>query len=298
MARPVQILTDSCSDMPKEIREKYDIDYVRMNTVYEGKETPASLDFEYYSSKELYDTMRNGGRVTTTQVPVSEFERAFGQYLSEGKDVVYIGCALKQSSSVNTGAVVAKRLLEKEPEAKIFCIDALNACFGEALLAMRAAEYRDQGLNAEEIHEKILGDRNFVNEYCTVHTLDYMKRAGRVTASTAFFGNLFGVKPIIIADSTGAQAAYKKVKGRQTSMQEIVNLLKETIVDSENQTVYVLHGDCLDEAEELAKMVKEAIPCKDVYTTVIGPIIGASLGPDALSLFAWGKEVTFVGESK
>jgi len=190
---------------------------------------------------------------------------------------------------------VAKRLLEKEPEAKIFCVDAMNACFGEALLAMRAAEYRDQGMTAEEIHEKILGDRNFVNEYCTVHTLDYMKRAGRVTASKAFFGNLFGVKPIIIADAVGAQVGYKKAKGRQTSMQEIVNLLKETITDPEKQTVYVLHGDCQEEADELAKMVKEAIPCKDTYTTYIGPIIGASLGPDALALFAWGKEITFVG---
>lgn len=295
MSRPVQILTDSCSDMPKEIREKYDIDYVKMNTVYEGKETPASLDFEYYTPKELYDTMRNGGRVTTTQVPVSEFERAFGKYLAEGKDIVYIGCALKQSSSVNTGSVVAKKLLETHPEAKIHCIDALNACFGEALVAMRAAEYRDQGLDADAIAEKTMADRNFVNEYCTVHTLDYMKRAGRVTASKAFFGNLFGVKPIIIADRVGAQVGYKKAKGRQTSMQEVVNLLKESIVDPEKQTVYVLHGDCIEEAKELEKMVRDAIPCKDTYITYIGPIIGASLGPDALALFAWGKEVTFEG---
>ena len=295
MSRPVQILTDSCSDMPKEIREKYDIDYVKMNTVYEGKETPASLDFEYYTPKELYDTMRNGGRVTTTQVPVSEFERAFGKYLAEGKDIVYIGCALKQSSSVNTGSVVAKKLLENHPEAKIHCIDALNACFGEALVAMRAAEYRDQGLDADAIAEKTKADRNFVNEYCTVHTLDYMKRAGRVTASKAFFGNLFGVKPIIIADRVGAQVGYKKAKGRQTSMQEVVNLLKESIVDPEKQTVYILHGDCIEEAKELEKMVRDAIPCKDTYITYIGPIIGASLGPDALALFAWGKEVTFEG---
>ena len=295
MSRPVQIVTDSCSDMPKEIREKYDIDYVRMNTVYEGKETPASLDFEYYSPQDLYNTMRNGGRITTTQVPVDEFERVFGKYLAEGKDIVYIGCALKQSSSVNTGAVVAKRLLESEPEAKIYCIDALNACFGEAMVAMRAAEYRDQGLGADEIAEKTMADRNFVNEYCTVHTLDYMKRAGRITASKAFFGNLFGVKPIIIADRVGAQTGYKKVKGRQTSMQEIVNLMKETIIDPENQTIYLLHGDCLDEALELEKMVKESIPCKDVYISYIGPIIGASLGPDALVLYAWGQEVTFEG---
>lgn len=295
MPRPVQILTDSCSDLPKELREKYKIDYVRMNTVYEGKETPASLDFEYYTPQELYNTMREGGRITTTQVPVDEFEQAFTKYLEEGKDVVYIGCALKQSSSVNTGAVVAKRHLEQHPEAKIHCIDALNACFGEALLAIRASEYRDEGMDADTIAGKIMADRNFVNEYCTVHTLDYMKRAGRVTASKAFFGNLFGVKPIIIADRTGAQVGFKKAKGRQTSMQEIVNLLKESIVDPEKQTVYILHGDCLSEAKELEQMVKEAIPCKDTYITYIGPIIGASLGPDALALFAWGQEITFEG---
>ena len=291
--RPVKILTDSCSDLMKDLRDQYDIDYAKMQTVYEGKETWADLDA--FSPKELYDTMRNGGRVTTTQVPPAEFERAFSQYLSEGKDVVYIGCALKQSSSVNTGTVVAKRLLQEHPEAKIFCIDALNACFGEALLAIRASEYRDQGMDAQAIADKVMGDRNFVNEYCTVHTLDYMKRAGRITASKAFFGNLFGVKPIIIADRVGAQVGYKKAKGRQTSMQEIVNLLKESIVDPENQTVFVLHGDCQAEADELAKLVKDAIPCKDTYTTYIGPIIGASLGPDALALFAWGKEITFEG---
>ena len=99
----------------------------------------------------------------------------------------------------------------------------------------------------------------------------------------------------IIADRVGAQTGYKKVKGRQTSMQEIVNLMKETIIDPENQTIYLLHGDCLDEALELEKMVKESIPCKDVYISYIGPIIGASLGPDALVLYAWGQEVTFEG---
>ena len=121
--RPVKIITDSCSDLPRELREQYDIDYVRMKTVYEGKEQWASLDFEYYTPKELYDIMRAGNRILTTQVPTDEFERVFGKYLEEGFDLVYIGCSLKQSSSVNTGTVVAKKLLESYPDAKIFCID-------------------------------------------------------------------------------------------------------------------------------------------------------------------------------
>ena len=176
--RPVKILVDSCSEMPKAFRDRSDIDYARMKTLSDGREQWASLDFEYYTPKELYDTMCAGKRVLTTQVPMEEFERIFTKYLEQGYDIVYIGCSLKQSSSVNTGTVVAKKLAERFEGAQVFCVDSLNACMGEGLLGIRAAEYRDQGLSAEEIHARILKDRNFVNEYVTVHSLDALKRAG------------------------------------------------------------------------------------------------------------------------
>ena len=147
----IKVLTDSCSDLGKVIRDKYDIGYVRMKTVYEGKETEASLDWEYYSPKELYDLMRGGKRVLTTQVPVEEFQRVFSELLEQGYDIVYVACSSKQSGSVNTGSVVAKELMAKYPDRKIFCIDSLNACMGEGALAVRAAEYRDAGFSAEEI---------------------------------------------------------------------------------------------------------------------------------------------------
>ena len=291
----VKIITDSCSDMTKELRDRYDIDYAQMRTVYQGKETPASLDFEYYSPKQLYDIMRNGERVTTTQVPQEEFDRVFKMYLEQGMDIVYVGCSLKLSSSVNTGTMVARRLMDAYPGREIYCVDSMNACMGEGLIAMRAAEYRDQGLSAHDIVEKLLPERNFCNQFCTVQTLDFLKKAGRVTASSAFFGNLLGVKPIIISDKNGNNTAIKKVKGRMSSMKEIVNMMKEAITDPENATIYLGHADCIEDAEELKAMVKEAIPCKDVYTFIIGPIIGASCGPDTIVLYAWGKEVTFAG---
>lgn len=294
----IKIIVDSCSDLTGELLEKYDIDYAKMNTVYEGKETPASLTWEYYSPKELYDIMRNGNRVTTTQVPMEEFTRIFKEYLEKGFDIIYIGCATKQSGSVNTGFVVAKELLKEYPDRKIECIDALNACIGEGMLGIYASELNKAGKSFEDIVELVKSHRNNVNEFCTVETLDFLRMAGRVKASKAFFGNLMGVKPVLIADADGAQTPIKKARGRIASFQEIVNLTAENIVEPENQFIYLAHADCAaDEVEMLINMVKEKIPnAKGIIPIVIGPIIGASVGPNTIGLWSFGKEVTYRAE--
>ncbi|MBQ3418050.1 MAG: DegV family protein [Ruminococcus sp.] len=292
--RPIKILSDSCCDLGKDLRDKYDIDYARMNTVYHDKETVADLDFKEYTPKELYDTMRNGERIKTTQVPATEFERIFLKYAEEGYDIVYIACSSKQSGSVGTAEVVAKKIMEKT-NAAIFCIDSLNASMGEGAVAIRAAEYRNQGLSVEEVYSKTMADRKKVNEFVTVHSLDALKQAGRVTGSSAFFGNLLGVKPIIIADKNGAQTPIKKVKGRRKSIEELVNLLADTMIDPENQRVYIAHADAQEEAEQIKRLVEEKIHPKEIYIGYIGPIIGASIGPEALAVFSFGKEVTFEG---
>ncbi len=294
--RKVKIITDSCSDLTKDLLEKYDIDYAKMATVLNGEESPALLEWSAEDVHKFYELMRSGNRITTTQVPVEEFNRIFKKYLDQDYDIVYIGCSGKLSGSINTGHLVAKKILVDYPDAQIKCVDSLSSCVGEGLLAIKAAEMANIGKSAEEIAEYILEIRNTVHEYATVHSLDTFRRAGRVTASSAFFGNLMGVKPILVSDAQGAQAAFKKVKGRQSSLKEIVNLLKESIIDEENQTVYIAHADCSDnEVEMLCNLVKENINCKDIYVSYIGPIIGASVGPDTMGVWAFGKEVTFIG---
>lgn len=292
--RKVKIITDSCSDLSKELLEKYDIDYAKMNTVYEGVTSPANLDWTPEEVHKLYGIMREGNRVLTTQVPVEEFNRIFKKYIDLGFDIVYIGCSLKQSGSVNTGAVVAKQIMAENPEVKIFSIDSLNACLAEGMIAIEAAKFAAQGKSAQEVNDYVLKIRKTVHEYCTVHSLDALRRAGRVKGAAAFFGNLMGVKPIIIADAVGNQAAFKKVKGRQNSLKEIINLLKEDLVNPEEQTLYIGHADCSkEEIDSFVDMVKKQIPCKDIFVGYIGPIIGASIGPDAIVINGFGEEVTF-----
>ena len=296
--RKVKIITDSCADLTAEMLEKYDIDYVKMCTVYEGVESPALLTWSYEEAHALYNLIRDGKRITTAQVSVEEFQNAFRKYLDMGMDIVYVACSQKQSGSVNTGYVTAQKILQEYPDAKIHCINSLRSTFGEGMLAMEAAKMAAEGLGADEIAEKIMAMRNTVLQFATVHSLDALKRAGRVSASSAFFGNLFGVKPILVADASGAQAAYKKVKGRMPSIKECIALLKENAIDIENQTVYLWHSDCdAEEIEEVKALIKESLPCKDICVGLIGPIVGASVGPECIGVWAFGKEVTFVNEA-
>ena len=294
--RPIKIVTDSCSDLPKALRDKYSIEYVKMNTVHNEKETPASLDWEYYSAKELYDLIRNGERVTTTQVPAQEFSQMFTKLAEEGYDVIYLSCPGVLSGSVNTGIMVAKDVMEKYPEARIVCVDPLAPCMGEGMIAIKAAELVAEGKTLDEVVAYIEDNKLRMNQFCTVNTLDYLKRAGRVKASSAFFGNLFGVKPIIISDINGQNTAIKKVKGRLASMDEIVNLLNDAMQGEEDRRVFVGHADCpQEEVDYLVNKVKEVIGTDDVIVNYIGPIIGASIGPGAVAVFGWGKKVELEG---
>ena len=292
--RKVKVIADSCSDLNVEQLNRYGIAFAKMSTSCDGVESVATLTWTEDEVHALYNKMRDGKRIITAQVSVEEFQRVFEEYLRKDMDIVYIGCSSKQSGSVNTGFVTAKKLMEKYEGSTIICIDSLNASMGEGMLAIEAAKMANDGASATEIEAHILSIRKKVNQYVTVHSLDALKRAGRVKGSAAFFGNLMGVKPIIISDANGDQAAYKKVKGRQKSFEEIVALLKSTVIDPEKQVVYLTHADCArEEIDGLVELIKKEIPCLDVEVGYIGPIIGASIGPDAVGIWGFGQEVTY-----
>lgn len=293
--RPVQIITDSCSDMSRDLRMTYDIDYVRMKTVWNGEEKWANLDFEEYSPHSLYDGIRKGDKVFTKPVPKSEFENVFKKYLEKGCDIVYVGCSLKQSTSVNDGKTVAARLLQDYPKANIFCVDSKNASMGEGLIAILAAKYRDMKMSARDIAHNLVEETNIVHEFCTVQNLDCLKRCGKIKAGKAFLGNLLDIKPIIISDKNGNQVPITQVKGREESLKELVRLLKDALVNSENQDIYITHADCGHEAMEFAQYIMQEIKCKNVHLSYIGPTIGASLGPSGIAVFGFGIPVTYEG---
>lgn len=296
MKQKFAIITDSTADLGKDLREKFDIDYVCMMISMEGKEYQASLDWEEYSLREFYDWMRNGIRVYTTQVPNDAFKKKFIPYLEKGVDILYIACSSALSASYKASLVIQEELSSQFPERKIICVDSLISSMGEGQLAIEASKMRAEGKNIEEIRSWIETNRNQFQQLATVEDLGYLKRAGRVKATKAFFGNLFGIKPIIISDAKGQNYAYKKAKGRKGAYAEIIASLRAEIVDAEQQYISITHADCLADAEELKQRILAEIPCKGVYINSIGPIVGASVGPGTLGVYFRGKEITIVEE--
>lgn len=286
----IRIFTDTNADLCKELRDKYNIEYFKMCTVHRGKVVPADMDWSNWTPKEYYDILRSGERVTTTQVPAEEFRARFTACLEAGETVIYIANALPLSSSVNTAAVVARELLASYPDGKIYCVDSKNVCFGEGMMAIYAAELRNAGKSAEEIVAAVEEKRAYVNQFVTVGSLDMLKKSGRVKGSAAFFGNLLGVKPIIISDANGQNVPVCKVKGRNASLDKLIAMLGEAVVDPAGQTVYIEHADCPEVAEYL-KTKAMALGFKDAVIGVIGPVVGACIGPDAVGVWCYGKKI-------
>lgn len=288
-----QVITDSTSDVELKFREELGLDYAKMIFTLDGKDYDACLDWSEISAHDFYESLRKGSKIITGLVTAEQFEKKFEEFLSQGLDVLYISCSSKLSGSVNNGKIVAEELKEKYPDRKIICVDSLRSNYAEAMIAMTAAKMANDGKNIEEAAAFVEEKKLQYCTYATVGTLTYLKNAGRIKASKAFFGNLFGVKPIIVADAIGNNYAFKKAKGRKNALDEVVALIKENI--HPNSPLFIEHADCLEDAEYVKEAVKDKV--STIYLSSLGPIIGASVGPDSITVNFYAKnKVTIIGE--
>ncbi len=290
------ILTDSTSDLNNQIRQDYNIEYLPMNISFDDKEIKASLDWEEYNAKELYDLMRNGKRIRTTLVPYQLFLDKFIECAKKDIGVIYISCSSALSGSCNVARTVKEEVLEIYPNAKINIVDSLISCLGQGYLVIKAAKLKLEGKNIDEVTQYLEDNKLCVNQVATVETLDYLRRAGRIKATKAFFGNLFGVKPIIISDAIGQNYAIKKIKGRRASLLYLVEYVKENIINPEDQIIYIAHADSIEDATFVKDHIVREINCKEIYMDYIGPIVGASVGPGTINVYFIGSKVTIIGE--
>lgn len=288
------ILGDSTCDLDPTTRQEFDIDYIPMGYTVDDKDYAASLEWEAHSVKEFYDLVRGGKRVFTSQINTNVCREKFLSAIEAGKEVLYISCSSALSSSYQSACVIAKEIEDANPGAKIYCVDALISCLGQGHLLLEASRQRKAGKSAQQTAAYIESIRLKVNMIGYPGSLEYLRRAGRVKASSAFFGNLFGVKPIIISDRKGNNYALKKVKGIANARNAVAELVAEALTE-ETDTLYIVHADCPEEAEALKNVILSCRTFKEVRTGNIGPIVGASVGPGMVGAFIYGKEVTIEG---
>ena len=292
------IFIDSTGDMSAELRKQYDVDYVRFGVAVEdGERMDASLDYDQgMSHHDFYQVMRDGKRIFTQQSTESEVEKRFLPVLESGKDILYIACSSGLSASYDVACKVVAALLKKFPDRKVICIDSLISGYAQADMAIKASKMREEGKTLDEAASFIMENRLRFNQFATVENLTALKKAGRVTASSAFFGNIFGVKPILISDVKGHNLAVEKVKGLKTALCRIADLAVDCCEDPENETFYISDADNPAAAEITKAQLLRRLPNAKIYRGNIGPIIGASTGPGTVAVYVYGKPVTACGE--
>ncbi|MBQ7923974.1 MAG: DegV family protein [Clostridia bacterium] len=292
--RKFVIYSDSCCDLTKEEREQYDIQYIPMYCIYEGVSHYADLDWTEEEREAFYQKMREGMRVKTAQITQADYEAAFEKELEAGNDILSVSCSSALSASVLASYKARDELLKKYPEAKIICIDSLSAVRALGMLCLTAAQMRADGKTIEEVAAWIEEHKLEVNQEATPEKLTYMKAAGRVSATSAFFGGLLNIKPIIISDVKGRNLAVEKVKGRHASFVRVAERMQERYEDVPYQNVCISHAVCPEGAEELKKEILAHLPQLEgkITTTWLGPIIGATCGPGIVAVFFYGKKVT------
>ena len=267
-----------------------------MYVFIDEKEKIADLDWNEFSPKQFYDWMREGKKTSTAQVNEATYKKYFTKSLEEGKDVLYLSCSSGLSGSINSALMVRDELLKKYPDRKIICVDTLRATLAEGLIAIKACELRSQGYSIEENALWLEENKLCFNVAATVETLTYLRKSGRVKATSAFFGNLLGVKPMLIEDALGNNVAVKKIKGRRASLLEIINMVKETIVDPENQTICIEHSDSEIDCEFVKQHLIDEFKPKNIFVSNIGPIIGSTIGPGSIVVSYFGQKVTYKSE--
>lgn len=298
----IALFGDSTCDLTPELRKSRDIDYVRMLVNWKDKdkkdhEIYASLDWEVLSPKEYYDLMRNGAVIFTSQVTEQEFDEKFIPHLEKGEDILYISCSSALSQSGKLAVRLAKdKYAQKYPKSKIVVVDSLCSCMGQGSMLLRAADLRDAGKTIEDIAKEIEETRLCYNQIATVEDLSTLAKHGRVKASKAFFGNIFGVKPLIISDGKGNNYAVEKAKGRRNALVRAAEIVKERVIKPGTQICYVSHADAKQEDVDLVVSKIKEIGFKEVVVGNLGPIISASCGPATFGIYYFGKPETRVGE--
>lgn len=289
------VITDSASDLPSEFRKENQIDYAKtmMSWKINGQvfETGASLDWEVISFKDFYDLMRKGERVFTSQVSMQNYLDTFIPHLQNGEDILYIACSSGLSASLNTAITLANsELKEQFPDRKIIIIDSLRAGMALGMLVMLAVELQKQGKSLEENVEILEKEKTSFKEIGIPESLSYLRRAGRVNASAAFFGNIVSLKPILAFDDKGSNVAIEKAIGKKKAFKRMAEIIKDDIVDPENQVIYLMSGDCNEEDVNYFKQsVLNQVKVKDIVVTPLGPVIGASSGPGTIIINYKGK---------
>lgn len=285
--RDYVITVNSTVDLPKEWLEARNVPVLALKYTIDGE---TYEDMNGLSHKEFFQKLRDGKMAVTTQMNPEEAKEKFEPFLKEGKDILHLGFSSALSGTYNSMRIAAEELAEKYPDQKVIVIDTLCACLGEGLLLYYALKRKEEGMSIEELAQWVEENKLHVCHNVTVDDLNHLQRGGRVSKTAAVLGTMVQIKPMIHMDDQGSLQVIGKERGRKKSIHKLVEMALNQYKGYENDLVMITHGDCLEDAEYLAGLVREKMGIEEILIHNIGTVIGSHTGPGVLALFCMGNK--------
>lgn len=276
-----KIITDSASDLPQWIIDKYDTLVIPTPVVVNGVD---HRDRQDIFPREFYDILRGGADVKTYHINAAMFYDAFEPYAKAGDEVLYICFSTGIAGTFGAANLAKSDLLERYPDFQITIIDSKCASMGFGLTVYKLLRMQANGAPKELIIEAAEYFCGHTEHSITVETLEYLLKGGRISKTSATVGGLLGIKPIIIVDQKGSLVSAEKVRGRKASIDRIIARTGEVGSSLDRQILAVVHGDCPEVAEEIKQRLIDTYHCKEVVIGEIGCAIGAHTGPGIVAV--------------
>ena len=284
-----RIVTDTSANLPTAYLKAENITVIPF-TFHTDSGEQSCMDTASFDAKAFYSAMRNGEKVTTSQIPPQRFIDYLQPMLENGEDVLFVIMSSGISGSYASSKMAANQLKEGFPERKILTVDTYSASLAEGIVVMKAVECREQGMDIEQTYHLLRSLRHRIAQIFTVGDLRYLKRTGRLSNIEAAVGTVLQIKPLLKGDPEGKIVCFAKVRGRQRAIEEMAKRYAELVVEPETQTVCISHADCEQDAQILASMLKRAKAPKDILIVDYEPVTGSHVGPGALALFFLSDE--------
>ena len=281
-----RIITDSCCDLPENMYGELGLSMIPLTLNFRGQE---HTDLSEGFIKDFYQGMRSGETASTSAANPDGWANIMEPVLAAGEDALVLVFSSGLSTTYQSAVIAANELQEKYPDRKINVVDTLCASLGQGLFVWHACKKRDAGLSLEELTAWCEENKLNLCHWFTVDDLVYLKRGGRVSAATALVGTMLQIKPVMHVDNEGHLIKVSTARGRKASINALAAKMGETALPGVNDTVFICHGDCMDDAQYLADLVKEKYGVKDVLIYYTGAVIGSHSGPGTLALFYLGE---------
>ena len=281
------VITDTSGNLPKYLADEYGLTVIPFYYHMDGKDLCCEA-IENFDSDSYYRRLKEGPRVTTTQITPQRYLEYFEPEAKAGHDLIYVSMSGGISGSCDSARVAVRMLEEEYPDARAFVIDTKGAALGEGFVALEAARLRDQGLSIEEAVEKL---EDCSKRMCNVFTVDdllYLKRGGRLSNAAAWIGTILNIKPLLKGDVDGKIVAFAKIRGRKKSVEALAGRYEALVDHPEEQTVGIVQAACEEDAKRLEELICRNRPPKEILHVDYEPVTTSYVGPGALALFFLG----------